>query len=108
MARDLCEYSAEVLDEESENEWLYGRAGYLYLLRLVKASFTDAPEILQLITDTQEDVIDAIPRLPAALEMARQGVTSGRSTARSGSLRRSSSRTRRSTPGSWRWSWRCC
>ncbi|KAK1048312.1 hypothetical protein LTS16_004496 [Friedmanniomyces endolithicus] len=64
MARDLCEYSAEVLDPESENEWLYGRAGYLYLLRLVKASFADNKEILQLITDTQEDVIDAVMESP--------------------------------------------
>ncbi|KAF2764160.1 hypothetical protein EJ03DRAFT_332082 [Teratosphaeria nubilosa] len=60
LVADLCDYSAEVLDAESENEWLYGRAGYLYLLRLVKASFLDDPKTLQLITDTQEDVIDAI------------------------------------------------
>jgi hypothetical protein len=64
MAQDLCEYSAEVLDPESENELLFGRAGYLYLLRLVKASFTDNPDILKLITDTQEDVIDAILESP--------------------------------------------
>ncbi|RMY45018.1 hypothetical protein D0865_10184 [Hortaea werneckii] len=60
MAANLCDYSAEVLDPGSENEFLYGRAGYLYLLRLIKASFMDDPETLQLITDTQEDVIDAI------------------------------------------------
>ncbi|KAK4897710.1 hypothetical protein LTR27_004482 [Elasticomyces elasticus] len=64
MVKDLCEYSAEVLDPDSENEWLYGRAGYLYLLRLVKASFADDKEILRLITDTQEDVIDAILESP--------------------------------------------
>lgn len=60
MVSDLCDYAAEVLDPETENEWLYGRAGYLYLLRLVKASFTDNPTALQLINDTQDDVIDAI------------------------------------------------
>ncbi|KAF2863379.1 hypothetical protein K470DRAFT_268188 [Piedraia hortae CBS 480.64] len=60
MVSNLCDYSAEVLDPETENEFLYGRAGYLYLLRLVKASFTDQPKTLQLIGDTQEDVIDAI------------------------------------------------
>ncbi|KAK5112457.1 hypothetical protein LTR62_004213 [Meristemomyces frigidus] len=64
MAQSLCDYSAEVLDTETENEWLFGRAGYLYLLRLVKASFSDNKEILQLITDTQEDVIDAILETP--------------------------------------------
>ena len=64
MAANLCDYSAEVLDPESENEFLYGRAGFLYLLRLVKASFTDDPKTLQLITDTQDDVIDAILDTP--------------------------------------------
>lgn len=64
MARDLCEYSAEVLDEESEDEWLYGRAGYLYLLRLVKASFAEDAEVSRLITDTQEEVIDTVLASP--------------------------------------------
>ena len=60
MAANFCDYSAEVLDEKSENELLYGRAGFLYLLRLVKASFADDAKTLQLINDTQDDVIDAI------------------------------------------------
>jgi lantibiotic modifying enzyme len=60
MVANLCDYSAEAIDPETENELLFGRAGYLYLLRLVKASFMDDPKTLQLITDTQEDVIDAI------------------------------------------------
>ena len=60
MVSDFCDYSAEVLDEQTENEMLYGRAGYLYLLRLVKASFMDDPKTLQLIMDTQDDVVDAI------------------------------------------------
>ena len=64
MAANLCDYSAEVINPESENEVLYGRAGYLYLLRLIKASFLDDPKTLQLITDTQDDVIDEILRSP--------------------------------------------
>ncbi|QIW95878.1 hypothetical protein AMS68_001396 [Peltaster fructicola] len=60
MVEDLCDYAAEVLDPETENEFLYGRAGYLYLLRLVKASFLGDEKTLQLITDTQDDVVDAI------------------------------------------------
>lgn len=60
MVAELCDYSAEVIDAETENEVLYGRAGYLYLLRLVKASFADKPDTLQLIQDTQDDVVDAI------------------------------------------------
>jgi len=64
MVGNLCDYSAEVLDTETDNEFLYGRAGYLYLLRLVKASFIDDPKTLQLITDTQDDVVDAILDTP--------------------------------------------
>ncbi|CAD0013371.1 hypothetical protein D6C84_01254 [Aureobasidium pullulans] len=60
MAAELCDYSAEVLDDASENEWLYGRAGYLYYLRLVKAAFVDDARISQMITDTQDDVVEAI------------------------------------------------
>lgn len=60
MAADLCDYATEAIDPNSGNEMCYGRAGYLYLLRLIKASFADDPKTLQLITDTQEDVIDAI------------------------------------------------
>lgn len=60
MAASFCDYSAEAIDPQSENELLYGRAGYLYLLRLVKASFMDDPKTLALITDTQDDVVDAI------------------------------------------------
>jgi hypothetical protein len=64
MVNNLCDYSAEVLDVDTDNEFLYGRAGYLYLLRLVKASFIDDPKTLQLITDTQDDVVDAILDTP--------------------------------------------
>ena len=64
LAANLCDYSAEVIDPDSGNELLYGRAGYLYFLRLIKASFTDDPKTLQLITDTQDDVIDAILDTP--------------------------------------------
>lgn len=60
LTKSLCDYSAEVLDPDSENEFLFGRAGYLYLLRLVKASFLDDQKTRQLLEDTQEDVIDAI------------------------------------------------
>ena len=60
MAAELCDYSAEVLDPDSENEWLYGRGGYLYLLRLVKASFVDDEKTTKLLNDTAADVVDAI------------------------------------------------
>ena len=64
MARDLCDYVDTVCEEDASNEWLFGRSGYLYLLRLVRASFEDDEEIRSLIQDTEEDVIDAILTSP--------------------------------------------
>lgn len=60
MARELCDFAGVVTEDDASNEWLYGRAGYLYLLRLVKASFVDDTETQDLIIDTAEEVIEAI------------------------------------------------
>ncbi|KAK5256871.1 hypothetical protein BJ546DRAFT_983324 [Cryomyces antarcticus] len=60
MAQELCDYAAVVTDEEAGNEWLYGRAGYLYLLRLVKASFADDKKVQDLLDDTADEVIEGI------------------------------------------------
>lgn len=60
MARELCDFAAVVSEEGASNEWLYGRAGYLYLLRLVKTSFLDDKEVTELIVDTATEVIEAI------------------------------------------------
>ena len=62
--KELCDYAAVTTDEEAPNEWLYGRAGYLYLLRLVRGSFLEDNEALQVIDDTSEEVIDAIMESP--------------------------------------------
>jgi len=62
--KELCDYAAVTTDEEASNEWLYGRAGYLYLLRLVRGSFLEDKEALQVIDDTSEEVIDAIMESP--------------------------------------------
>jgi len=60
MAAELCDYVAEVTDPESENEWLYGRAGYLYYLRLVKASFVDDEKTTRMLNETADEVVDTI------------------------------------------------
>lgn len=60
MVKQLCDYAAEAVDPDTGNDFLYGRAGFLYLLRLAKASFNDDPKALQMITDVQDDVVDAI------------------------------------------------
>jgi Lanthionine synthetase C-like protein len=45
LVRTLCSFSSMINDSEAEgsNEWLYGRAGYLYLLRMVLKLFPDVP-----------------------------------------------------------------
>lgn len=60
MVNDFLDYSIVAIDPGTDNEFLYGRAGYLYLLRLIKASFPDDKETLQSIVDTQDDVVDTI------------------------------------------------
>lgn len=60
MAGELCDYASEVTDPDTENEWLYGRAGYLYYLRLVRASFVDDQATTDMIDDTATEVVEAI------------------------------------------------
>jgi lantibiotic modifying enzyme len=62
--KELCDFAAVTIEDDASNEWLYGRAGYLYLLRLVRGSFLDNKEILELIDDTTEEVISTIMESP--------------------------------------------
>jgi lantibiotic modifying enzyme len=62
--KELCDFAAVTIEKEASNEWLYGRAGYLYLLRLVRGAFTDDKEILELIEDTTDEVIENIMDSP--------------------------------------------
>ncbi len=64
VARRLCEYITTVRMPNASNEWLYGRAGYLYLLRLVRSSFASDPKTLEMIDDTADYVIEAILASP--------------------------------------------
>lgn len=64
MALELCDFAGVVVEEDANNEWLYGRAGYLYLLRLVKASFADDKDTIERIEDTADEVIDRILESP--------------------------------------------
>jgi len=64
MVGELCKYSNITTDPEATLEWLYGKAGYLYLLRLVKATFIDEPKIVEQIEDTADEVIESIMDAP--------------------------------------------
>ncbi|KAF2465064.1 uncharacterized protein BDR25DRAFT_92756 [Lindgomyces ingoldianus] len=58
--KEICDFAAVTIEPEASNEWLYGRAGYLYLLRLVRGAFVDNKEVLELIEDTTDEVIENI------------------------------------------------
>ena len=58
--RELCDFATVATEAGASNEWLYGRAGYLYLLRIVRAAFRDDEDTLAMIEDTAEDVIGAM------------------------------------------------
>ncbi|KAI9772810.1 MAG: hypothetical protein M1839_002283 [Geoglossum umbratile] len=54
-----------VCGKGGSDEWLYGRAGYLYLLRAAKRGYGDADEdVKALIQDVEERVIDRILQSP--------------------------------------------
>ena len=58
--KELCDHAAVLIEPTASNEWLYGRAGYLYLLRLVRGAFPGDKEIKELIEDTADEVIENI------------------------------------------------
>ncbi|KAF1999332.1 hypothetical protein P154DRAFT_229427 [Amniculicola lignicola CBS 123094] len=64
VVKELCDFAAVTIEENASNEWLYGRSGYLYLLRLVRDAFPEDQEILDLIQDTADEVINNIMDSP--------------------------------------------
>ena len=64
LVKDLCDFADITTDPQAGNEWLYGRAGYLYLLRLVKVCFADDPAVKEMIDETADEVIDEIMETP--------------------------------------------
>ncbi|KAI1368058.1 hypothetical protein F5Y08DRAFT_21734 [Xylaria arbuscula] len=64
----FCSYAENVnssTDDES-NEWLYGRAGYLYLLRLCHEVFSvdRHPQSAKLLQKTTQETVDRILKVP--------------------------------------------
>ncbi|KAI9837873.1 MAG: hypothetical protein M1837_002693 [Sclerophora amabilis] len=60
----FCESVERLLDEGGSNEWLYGRAGYLYLLRVMKRGFPGNDGVETLTSEITEKVIDHILQTP--------------------------------------------
>ena len=68
LVRQVCDYAGVInaATNSGSNEWLYGRAGYLYLLRLVRRGFapTQQPYLESLINRAIDRTIDGILAIP--------------------------------------------
>jgi lantibiotic modifying enzyme len=78
-ARKLCKCVVIAAEPSASNEWLYGRAGYLYLLRLAKTPFTTTStstpedhETVAMIEATADEVIQAIVQSPRPWQWRNQ------------------------------------
>lgn len=67
LVQRLCSYESLVNDvdgesggEQGSNEWLYGRAGYLYLLRLARSGFENDPKTSKMIEKTIQATVQRI------------------------------------------------
>jgi lantibiotic modifying enzyme len=62
----LCSYSSVITSESDagSDEWLYGRAGYLYFLRMLRVSFKDDTDAVDLIQKVIESVVRRIASSP--------------------------------------------
>ena len=66
LAQQLCSYS-EIINsgrEDGSDEWLYGRAGYLYFLRFVCSCFAQDSAIITIINSTVGTTISRILASP--------------------------------------------
>ena len=65
-AEAACRIAAEATSPEicDSNEWLYGRAGYLYLLRMLKSHFSSPSPLVQSIDSATQALISTIMDTP--------------------------------------------
>jgi hypothetical protein len=68
FVRDLCSYEATINSsaDDGSNEWLYGRAGWLYLLRLCRSVFDDDSqgEVAALLDETIDKTVHRVLKVP--------------------------------------------
>lgn len=60
LAQKLCSYEGSINGASGSDEWLYGRAGYLYLLRLARSGFQDDSKVTKAIDATSETTVRRI------------------------------------------------
>ncbi|KAK7750005.1 hypothetical protein SLS62_008114 [Diatrype stigma] len=65
LAHVLCEHAETINDaeEEGSNEWLYGRAGYLYFLRLCRSHFETRHRSQALTTKLTQAIESTVRRI---------------------------------------------
>ena len=63
---ELCKFVRVLTDadDDGSDEWLYGRAGYLYMLRRVKVAFADDKKVEPFIQSTIDKVVARILQTP--------------------------------------------
>lgn len=66
LIRQLCHYSSAInsITEVGSDEWLYGRSGYLYFLRLARSHFRTDATTLSLIQNAIEATVSRIISQP--------------------------------------------
>ncbi|KAK5936937.1 hypothetical protein PMZ80_010875 [Knufia obscura] len=66
LAQKLCAYESTMNDKGGSNEWLYGRAGYLYLLRLCRTHFNKQQQasVTKSLEQTIERTVNRIMSTP--------------------------------------------
>ncbi|ETI24900.1 hypothetical protein G647_04270 [Cladophialophora carrionii CBS 160.54] len=62
LVQKLCSYESTVNDAGGSDEWLYGRSGYLYYLRLTRSAFEDASKSTEMIDTAIHKTVQRILR----------------------------------------------
>ncbi|OCT52929.1 hypothetical protein CLCR_10389 [Cladophialophora carrionii] len=62
LAQKLCSYESTINDAGGSDEWLYGRSGYLYYLRLARSAYADASKTTEIIDTTIRKTVQRILR----------------------------------------------
>ncbi|KIX00703.1 uncharacterized protein Z518_09768 [Rhinocladiella mackenziei CBS 650.93] len=60
LVQKLCSYESTVNDGSGSDEWLYGRSGYLYFLRLARSGFEKDANAAKLIDSTIQKTVQRI------------------------------------------------
>ncbi|KIY03237.1 uncharacterized protein Z520_01704 [Fonsecaea multimorphosa CBS 102226] len=60
LAQQLCSYETVINGADGSNEWLYGRSGYLYYLRLARSGFQEGSKASELIEATIRKTVQRI------------------------------------------------